>query len=104
MDSEIEPPQREIDKDFMLAVEGTFTIAGRGTVITGTVDTGKVLICIKKQVKLGEEVEIVGIYNKVFKNSVTGIETFKKQLDYAEAGDNVGLLIRGVTRDNVHRG
>ena len=48
MDSEIEPPQREIDKDFMLAVEGTFTIAGRGTVITGTVDTGKVLICIKK--------------------------------------------------------
>ena len=70
MDTELPEPAREIDKDFMLAVEGTYTIAGRGTVITGTVDTGRV--------KVGEEVEVVGVTSKVIKTVITGIETFKK--------------------------
>ena len=70
MDTELPEPTRVIDKDFMLAVEGTYTIAGRGTVITGTVDTGRV--------KVGEEVEVVGVTSKVIKTVITGIETFKK--------------------------
>ena len=70
MDTELPEPARKIDKDFMLAVGGTYTIAGRGTVITGTVDTGRV--------KVGEEVEVVGVTSKVIKTVITGIETFKK--------------------------
>ncbi|KAL4506962.1 hypothetical protein ABPG72_001383 [Tetrahymena utriculariae] len=96
MDKQIALPQRTIDKPFMMSVEGTYQIPGRGTVVTGTVDTGKV--------KTGEDIEIVGYSNKVLKTTITGIETFRKQLDYAEAGDNVGLLLRGVTRDDVRRG
>jgi len=70
MDTHIAEPAREIDKDFMLSVEGTYTIAGRGTVITGTVDTGRI--------KTGEEVEVVGVKPKIIKTVITGIETFKK--------------------------
>lgn len=96
MDKEIPIPERESDKPFMMSIEGTFQIAGRGTVATGTVDTGKV--------KAGEDVEIVGFSKKNVKTTVTGIETFKKTLDYGEAGDNVGLLLRGVNRDDIWRG
>lgn len=96
MDKKIAVPERTVDKAFMMSVESTYQIPGRGTVVTGTVDTGKI--------KIGEDIEIVGYSNKVLKTTITGIETFRKQLDYAEAGDNVGLLLRGVTRDDVRRG
>lgn len=96
MDTKIELPERTVDKPFMMSVEGTYQIPGRGTVVTGTVDTGKV--------KIGEEIDIVGYSAKSTKTIITGIETFRQQLDYAEAGDNVGLLLRGVTRDDVRRG
>lgn len=96
MDKKIAVPERTVDKAFMMSVESTYQIPGRGTVVTGTVDTGKI--------KIGEDIEIVGYSTKVLKTTITGIETFRKQLDYAEAGDNVGLLLRGVTRDDVRRG
>jgi elongation factor Tu len=96
MDNNIPLPERESDKNFMMSIEGTYHIAGRGTVATGTVDTGKI--------KSGEEVEVVGYTKKNVKTTCTGIETFKKSLDYGEAGDNVGLLLRGVTRDDLWRG
>lgn len=96
MDKKIAVPERTVDKAFMMSVESTYQIPGRGTVVTGTVDTGKI--------KIGEDIEIVGYSSKVLKTTITGIETFRKQLDYAEAGDNVGLLLRGVTRDDVRRG
>ncbi len=88
-------PVREKDKPFLLPVEDVFTITGRGTVATGRVERG--------QIKEGEEVEIVGI-KPTKKVVVTGIEMFRKLLDYAEAGDNVGLLLRGVNRDDIQRG
>jgi elongation factor Tu len=88
-------PKRDIDKPFLLPVEDVFTITGRGTVATGRVERGKI--------KEGEEVEIVGI-KATKKTIVTGIEMFKKLLDYAEAGDNVGLLLRGVDREQIERG
>lgn len=96
MDETIPIPKREVDKNFLLSVESTFQIAGRGTVVTGTIDYGKI--------KTGEEVEIVGYSKKATKTIVTGIETFKKSLDYGEAGDNCGLLLRGIQRDDVWRG
>ena len=94
-DSYIPAPARENDKPFLLAVEDVLTITGRGTVVTGRVERG--------QLKLGDEVEIVGIRDTV-KSTVTGIEMFRKLLDYAEAGDNVGCLLRGINRDQVIRG
>ena len=94
-DSYIPAPARENDKPFLLAVEDVLTITGRGTVVTGRVERG--------QLKLGDEVEIVGIKDTV-KSTVTGIEMFRKLLDYAEAGDNVGCLLRGINRDQVIRG
>lgn len=96
MDKEIPIPERDTNKPFLLSIEGTYHIGGRGTVATGTVDTGKV--------KIGDEVEIVGYNKKSVKTTITGIETFKKQLDSGEAGDNIGLLIRGLTREDIRRG
>ncbi len=88
-------PQREIDKPFLMPVEDIFSISGRGTVVTGRVDRGKV--------KVGEEIEIVGI-RPTTKSVVTGVEMFKKLLDEGVAGDNVGLLLRGIDKDAVERG
>ena len=96
MDKEIKVPERDINKPFLMSIEGTYTIGGRGTVATGTVDGGKV--------KVGDEVEIVGYSKKPVKTTITGIETFRKSLDFGEAGDNVGLLIRGLNRDDIRRG
>ena len=95
MDEVIPIPERPIDKPFVMSIEGTYNIEGRGTVVVGTIEQGKV--------KAGDEVEILG-YGEAKKTTVTGVETFKKTLDYGEAGDNVGLLIRGLTRKNVFRG
>ena len=88
-------PARENDKPFLLAIEDVMTISGRGTVVTGRVERG--------QAKLGDNVEIVGI-KPTQKSVVTGIEMFRKTLDYAEPGDNVGVLLRGINRDQVVRG
>lgn len=96
MDETIPIPERAVDKPFMMSVESTFSIAGRGTVATGTIDTGKV--------KVNDEVELVGYQKKNAATVVTGIETFRKSLDYGEAGDNVGLLLRGLNREDVWRG
>ena len=95
VDSYIPTPARDADKPFLMAVEDVFTITGRGTVATGRVERGIL--------KLGEEVEIVGIHDSK-KTVVTGIEMFRKLLDFAEAGDNIGALLRGVNRDEVQRG
>ena len=95
VDSYIPEPAREVDKPFLMAVEDVFTITGRGTVATGRVERGVL--------KLGEEVEIVGIHDSK-KTVVTGIEMFRKLLDFAEAGDNIGALLRGVNRDDIQRG
>ena len=95
VDSYIPEPAREIDKPFMMPVEDVFSITGRGTVATGRVERG--------QVSVGDEVEIVGIKDTQ-KTTVTGVEMFRKMLDYAEAGDNIGALLRGVTRDDIERG
>ena len=95
VDSWIETPVRDTDKPFLMPIEDVFTITGRGTVVTGRVERG--------QLKLNEEVEIVGIKDTK-KTVVTGIEMFRKQLDYAEAGDNAGVLLRGISREEVERG
>ncbi len=95
VDAYIPEPEREIDKPFMMPVEDVFSITGRGTVATGRVERG--------QVRVGDEVEIVGIKD-TSKTTVTGVEMFRKMLDYAEAGDNIGALLRGVTRDDIERG
>ena len=95
VDDYIPLPQRAIDKPFQMPVEDIFSISGRGTVVTGRIEQG--------QVKVGEEVEIVGIRDTV-KKVVTGVEMFKKLLDSGEAGDNVGLLLRGTERKDVERG
>ncbi|MEA5076329.1 MAG: elongation factor Tu, partial [Coriobacteriia bacterium] len=89
-------PVRETDKPFLMAVEDVFTITGRGTVATGRVERGVV--------KVGDEVEIVGIHEETRKTVVTGVEMFRKLLDQAEAGDNIGVLLRGVARDDIERG
>lgn len=94
-DENIPEPVRDTDKPFLMPVEDVFTITGRGTVITGKVERG--------QVNVNDEVEIVGIRDKQ-KTTVTGIEMFRKLLDYAEAGENVGLLLRGTKREDVERG
>ena len=94
-DENIPEPVRDTDKPFLMPVEDVFTITGRGTVITGKVERGKV--------NVNDEVEIVGIRDKQ-KTTVTGIEMFRKLLDYAEAGENVGLLLRGTKREDVERG
>ena len=96
VDSYIPLPQRELDKPFLMAVEDVFTITGRGTVSTGRVERGVL--------KTGEEVEIIGFRDETRKTVVTSIEMFRKILDAAEAGDNVGLLLRGVDRDDIERG
>ena len=95
VDSWIETPTRDNDKPFLMPIEDVFTITGRGTVVTGRVERG--------ELKLNEEVEIVGL-KPTKKTVVTGIEMFRKQLDFTEAGDNTGLLLRGVSRDEVERG
>ena len=95
-DEYIPTPERDVDKPFMMPVEDVFSITGRGTVATGRVERG--------QVRVGDEVEIVGISEETSKTTVTGVEMFRKLLDYAEAGDNIGTLLRGVTRDNIERG
>ncbi len=95
MDDFIEEPKRELDKPFLMPVEDVFSIKGRGTVATGRIETGIV--------KLNDEIEIVGIRaNK--KSTVTGIEAFKKNLDQGQAGDNAGILLRGIERDDIERG
>jgi elongation factor Tu len=95
-DNYIPLPQRTTDLPFLMPVEDVFTITGRGTVATGRVERG--------QLKLSEEVEIVGLTDEKRKTVVTGIEMFRKLLDYAEAGDNIGALLRGVQRDEIERG
>ena len=95
VDEYIPNPEREVDKPFLMPVEDVFSITGRGTVATGRVERG--------QVKVGDTVEIVGI-KETKACVVTGVEMFRKLLDYAEAGDNIGALLRGITRDNVKRG
>ena len=95
VDEYIPTPQRETDKPFLMPVEDVFSITGRGTVATGRVERG--------QVRVGDNVEIVGI-KPTQKTVVTGVEMFRKLLDYAEAGDNIGTLLRGITRENVQRG
>jgi elongation factor Tu len=96
VDSYIPTPVREVDKPFLMSVEDIFTITGRGTVATGRVERGRL--------KLGEEVEIVGLREAAKKTVATGIEMFRKVLDEAVAGDNVGVLLRGVERDDIERG
>jgi elongation factor Tu len=95
VDEHIPLPARPIDKSFMLPVEDVFSISGRGTVVTGRMESGKI--------KVGQEVEIVGL-RSTQKTTVTGVEMFRKLLDEAEAGDNVGLLLRGIGREDVERG
>ena len=96
VDEYIPTPTRDTDKPFMMPIEDVFSITGRGTVATGRVERG--------QVRVGDEVEIVGIAEETKKTVVTGVEMFRKLLDYAEAGDNVGALLRGVTREQIQRG
>ncbi|HEX8770529.1 MAG TPA: elongation factor Tu, partial [Acidimicrobiales bacterium] len=96
VDSAIPEPEREIDKPFLMPVEDVFTITGRGTVVTGRVERGIV--------KVSEEIEIVGIRPTSSKTTVTGVEMFRKLLDQGQAGDNVGLLLRGIKREDVERG
>jgi elongation factor Tu len=96
VDTAIPEPQREIDKPFLMPVEDVFTITGRGTVVTGRVERGVV--------KVSEEIEIVGIRPTSTKTTVTGVEMFRKLLDQGQAGDNVGLLLRGIKREDVERG
>ena len=95
VDSYIDDPVRDTDKPFLMSIEDVFTISGRGTVVTGRVERGKL--------SLNDEVEIVGLRDTQ-KTVVTGIEMFRKSLDYAEAGDNAGVLLRGISRDQVERG
>jgi elongation factor Tu len=96
VDAYIPTPERQTDKPFMMPVEDVFSITGRGTVATGRVERG--------QVRVGDEVELVGIAEETAKTTVTGVEMFRKLLDYAEAGDNIGALLRGVAREDIQRG
>ena len=96
VDSYIPTPDRKADMPFLMPVEDVFTIQGRGTVATGRVERG--------QIKVGEEVEIVGLAEEIRKTTVTGVEMFRKLLDYAEAGDNIGTLLRGIQRTEIERG
>jgi len=96
VDEYIPTPEREVDKPFLMPVEDVFTITGRGTVVTGRIERGVV--------KVNEEIEIVGIHPETTKTTVTGIEMFRKLLDEGQAGENVGLLLRGIKREDVERG
>src|SRR5438045_6628501 len=96
VDSYIPEPVRDLDKPFLMPIEDVFTITGRGTVVTGRVEQGAI--------KIGDEIEIVGIHEKVEKTVVTGVEMFNKTLDAAQAGDNAGALLRGTKREEVERG
>jgi elongation factor Tu len=96
VDSYIPEPQRDVDKPFLMPIEDVFTITGRGTVVTGRVEQGVV--------RVSEEVEIVGIRPQTSKTVVTGVEMFRKLLDQGQAGDNIGVLLRGTRRDDVERG
>ncbi len=96
VDDFIPEPVREMDKPFLMAVEDVFSISGRGTVATGRIERGKV--------KVGEEVEIVGITKDIKKTVVTGVEMFRKEMEEGQAGDNVGLLLRGVAKEEIERG
>ena len=96
VDTYIPTPERQTDKPFMMPVEDVFSITGRGTVATGRVERG--------QVKVGDVVEIVGLEEEAKTTTVTGVEMFRKLLDYAEAGDNIGALLRGVAREEIQRG
>ncbi|MBP5259433.1 MAG: elongation factor Tu, partial [Paludibacteraceae bacterium] len=96
VDSWIELPQRAIDKPFLMPVEDVFSITGRGTVATGRIETGVV--------KINDEVQIIGLGAENLKSVITGVEMFRKLLDEGEAGDNVGLLLRGIDKDQIKRG
>jgi elongation factor Tu len=96
VDEYIPTPVREMDKPFLMAVEDVFSIKGRGTVVTGRVDRG--------MIKVGEEVDIVGLRDEMKRTVVTGVEMFHKTLDVGQAGDNIGCLLRGIDRDQVERG
>jgi elongation factor Tu len=96
VDSYVPEPVREVDKRFLMPVEDVFSISGRGTVATGRVERGKVTV--------GEEVEIVGLREAAKRTVVTGLEMFRKSLDEALAGDNIGVLLRGIEKDEVERG
>ena len=96
VDEYIPQPERDTDKPFMMPVEDVFSITGRGTVATGRVERG--------QVNVGDEVEIIGLTEAPSKTTVTGVEMFRKLLDFAEAGDNIGALLRGVAREDISRG
>lgn len=96
LDNYIPEPERDVDKPFLMPVEDVFTITGRGTVATGRVERG--------QLKLQDKVEIVGLMDKAKETTVTGIEMFRKLLDYAQAGDNIGALLRGIDRTEIERG
>jgi len=96
VDSYVPTPVRDADKPFLMPVEDVFTITGRGTVATGRVERGRI--------KVGEEVEIVGMQDEIKKTVVTGVEMFRKILDYGEAGDNIGCLLRGIDRKEIERG
>ncbi|MDO8393495.1 MAG: elongation factor Tu, partial [Dietzia sp.] len=95
-DDSVPDPERETEKPFLMPVEDVFTITGRGTVVTGRIERGKI--------NVNEDVELIGIKEKATKTTITGIEMFRKLLDYGEAGDNVGLLVRGLKREEVERG
>lgn len=96
MDDYFVAPERPVDKDFFMSVESSFNIPGRGTVATGTIDQG---VC-----KIGDDVHLIGISRKPLATTIVGVESFKKTLDRGEAGDNVGLLLRGLNREDVQRG
>lgn len=96
VDNYIPLPERDVDKPFLMPIEDIFSITGRGTVVTGRVERGRV--------KVGDEVEIVGLSDEIKKSVVTGVEMFRKQLDEAIAGDNIGILLRGIDKDEVERG
>jgi len=96
VDNYISIPQRDIDKPFLMPIEDIFSITGRGTVVTGRVERGKI--------RAGEEVEIVGLSDEIRRTVVTGVEMFRKSLDEGIAGDNIGILLRGVDKDEVERG
>ncbi|MCP3033216.1 elongation factor Tu [Halobacillus sp. A1] len=96
VDDYIPNPERDVDQPFMMPVEDVFSITGRGTVATGRVERGKI--------KVGDEIEIIGLAPEARKTTITGVEMFRKLLDYAEAGDNIGALLRGVNREDINRG
>ena len=96
IDNNISEPPRESKKDFLMSIDTSLNIPGRGCVVTGTIEQGKA--------KINDDVHMIGIRRKPTPTTVTGIETFHKQLDYAEAGDNVGVLLRGVTKEQIKRG